>query len=250
MNSSSGSTVTLQQVLLQHLHRYRETHTLSPRQNQVCQHILTCRTAALGGIELACDGCNHRQAHYFACRDRHCPSCQHKAAQQWCEQQKRSLLPVTYHHMVFTLPHTLNAWAALHPAVLYRCLFTSVWSTLKRFGECARKQGGQLGATCVLHTWGENLSRHVHLHCLIPAGVLTPAGEWSALNGDYLFPVKALSRRFRGCMVSALRAAYEEGELTRIKNSTEIDEILSELMSKEWVVFSKPCGGRSESVID
>jgi len=88
------------------------------------------------------------------------------------------------------------------------------------------------------------------LHCLIPAGVLTPAGEWSALNGDYLFPVRALSRRFRGCMVSALRAAYEEGELTRIENSGEIDEVLSELMGKEWVVFSKPCGGRSESVID
>jgi len=246
----SSESATVQQVLAQHLNKYRETHPLSARQHQVCNHLLSCRTAAMGGVELACDACGHRQTDYFACRDRHCPNCQYKAALEWCEKQKEALLPVTYHHVVFTLPHTLNGWVALHPAVIYRCLFSSVWSTLKHFGENARKQGGQLGVSSVLHTWGENLSRHVHCHCLIPGGVLTEGGQWSELKGDYLFAVRALSRKFRGAMVSALRQAYRQGLLSKIESAREVDTVLDELMGKEWVVYSKPCGDRSASVID
>lgn len=107
-----------------------------------------------------------------------------------------------YFHWVFTLPHTLNGWVQLHPDVIYRCLFAAVWDTLKQFGRNTRHLGGELGMTAVLHTWGLNLSRHVHVHCLIPGGV----GDWHKAKSHYLFPVRALSRRFRGRMVLLLRA--------------------------------------------
>jgi hypothetical protein len=126
------------------------------------------------------------------------------------------LLPVPYFHLLFTLPHTLYGWVQLHPDVIYRCLFAAVWNTLNQDGRNTRHLGGELGMTAVLHTWGQNLSRHVHVHCLILGGVLTGTGDWHKTKNNYLFRVRALSRRFRGRMVSLLRAAVNAG-LLRMK---------------------------------
>ena len=239
-------TINLQGVLAHFLDR---DQPLSPRQWQVCSHIQACRTAALGGLKRHCDHCDYEVPQYHACRDRHCPQCQWRASRRWCEQQQAAVLPVTYYHLVFTLPHTLNRWVQLHPEVIYRLLFHSVWNTLKRFAINARRFGGEPGMTAVLHTWGQNLSRHVHLHCLIPGGTLNPDGQWRQARGDYLFPVRALSRAFRGKLVSALRAAAQHGELHRITRPGDIDNTLAELMQTEWVVYSKPCVSHTKSVV-
>jgi hypothetical protein len=148
---------------------------------------------------------------------------------------------VTYHHLVCPLPHSLNPWAQLHPEVIYRLLFESVWETLKAFALDPKRLGGRLGATMMLHTWGQTLIQHLHLHCLVPGGVLTPEGEWKSATSTYLFPVRAVSRHLRGLMVSKLRAAYQAGKLYRVIDKAEPKRTLDKLMSKAWVVYSKPC---------
>ncbi len=178
----------LQTVMRHGLDRYRRSHRLSPRQWQVCRHILDCRTEALGGLRLDCDHCDQTVPHYHACRDRHCPRCQRRASQTWCEKQQAAVLPVTYHHLVFTLPHVLNPWVQLHPEAIYALLFETVWTTLSAFGADPKRLGGQLGMTAVLHTWGQTLSQHVHLHCLIPGGAFSDQGHWRAAKSSYLFP--------------------------------------------------------------
>lgn len=239
----------LQTVLKQFLPHYRQTHTLSARQAQVCQHIGACRTEALGALQLHCNHCAYEQLLYHACRDRHCPKCQWRDTTQWSKKHSQSVLPLTYYHVVFTLPHALNPWVHLHPEVIYRLLFQCVWATLKAFGADPKRLGGQLGMTAVLHTWGQQLWRHVHLHCLIPGGALGEDGQWHGASSTYLFPDRALARRFRGLMVSALRAAYEQGELARLKEPAQVDAVLDGLMHTDWVVYTKAWLTRTETVV-
>ena len=239
----------LQQVLAAHLPHYCSQHPLDGRRRRVCQHIQQCRTAAMGGLQLACDRCVHTQPRYFSCRDRHCPQCQQRASRHWAETQQQAVLPTAYYHLVFTLPDSLNGWVQLHPATLYRSLFAAVWHTLKTFAADPKRLGGQLGMTAVLHTWGQTLTRHVHLHCLVPGGVLTGQGHWKAAKSTYLFPVWALSRHFRGNLVSRLRHRFEAGELYRV-TATDADDRLDELMHKEWVVFSRPCETATRQVVN
>lgn len=239
----------LQQILNHHLPAYAQRHRLDARTAQVCNHIGQCRTEAMGGLQLCCDHCRYDAPHYYACRDRHCPMCQQHASQQWAKRQQQALLPVTYHHLVFTLPDTLNGWVQLHPEVIYRLLFQSAWATLKAFAQDPKRLGGALGMTAVLHTWGQNLSRHVHLHCLVPGGVLTDEGDWKAARSNYLFPVRALTRHFRGRLVSALRQSAEAGQLQRVTDAGEPTRTLDRLMEREWVVYSRPCINSSEQVV-
>ena len=149
-----GNPIDLQQILTHHLSDYRQHHRLDPRCTQVLSHLEQCRTEAMGGLRLQCDTCAQQQTHYFACRDRHCPLCQWQASQQWADKQRASQLPVNYHHLVFTLPETLNGWVEIHPEVIYPLLFQAAWHTLRTFGEDPKRLGGQLGMTAVLHTWG------------------------------------------------------------------------------------------------
>jgi len=240
------SATDLQSILGRFLNRDQR---LSPRQWQVCSHIQACRTAALGGLKMHCDHCDYDVPQYHACRDRHCPRCQQRASKRWCENQQAAVLPVTYYHLVFTLPHTLNPWVQLHPQVIYGLLFQCVWATLKAFAADPKRLGGELGMTAVLHTWGQNLSQHVHLHCLIPGGVLAAQGQWHPARSNYLFPVRALSRVFRGKLVSALRTAAQHGDLHRITRPGDLGATLANLMQTEWVVYSKACVSHTESVV-
>ncbi len=241
---------SLQAVMHQCLERYSTRHRLSPRQWQVCRHVLDCRTPALGGLRLQCDQCQTVQPQYHACRDRHCPRCQRRASQQWCARQRATVLPVTYHHLVFTLPHALNPWVEVHDRPLYAMLFETVWATLCAFGADPKRLGGQMGMTAVLHTWGQNLSRHVHLHCLVPGGAYSSAGVWCPAPSTYLFPVRALSRRFRGGFVSRLRQALDAGQFERLNDTVEVDTMLETLMSTDWVVYAKPCVTCTATVVD
>ena len=223
---------------------------LSRQKRRVCAHLQACRTPRLGGLQLHCNHCGHTQLLYHACRDRHCPQCQYRQREAWCAHQREQVLPVTYHHLVFTLPHELNGWVQLHPDVIYRLLFHATWQTLAAFGHNPKRLGGKLGAILMLHTWGQNLSQHVHLHVIIPGGALTANGDWVAAKGRYLSPVKALSRLFRGKRVSALRQAAQAGELARVTRPGEIDQTLDTLMAKAWVVYSRACLTHTETVID
>jgi hypothetical protein len=241
--------IGLQAVFERFLPAYQRQHTLTPIQQKACWHIEQCRTEALGGLQRRCGQCGFEQPQHHSCRDRHCPQCQGQAQQAWCQQQLQAVLPVTYYHLVFTLPHTLNSWVELHPEVIYRCLFQSVWETLDHFGQDPKRLHGTLGMTAVLHTWGQNLSRHVHLHCLVAGGALTEAGDWHSSQSNYLFPVRALSRFFRGRMVSRLRHSAQRGELQRITRPAEIDTRLNELMHTDWVVYTKAYLNRADTVV-
>jgi hypothetical protein len=244
------ANTSLQAVIHACLAGYTQDHPMSPRQWQVCHHLLDCRTAALGGFALECDGCGDRCVLYHACRDRHCPRCQRQASLDWCERQRAAVLPVTYHHLVFTLPDSLNGWVEIHPKEVYDLLFETVWATLSAFGADPKRLDGQMGMTAMLHTWGQTLVRHVHLHCLVPGGALGSDGAWHPATSTYLFPVRALSRHFRGGLVSRLRRAYQDGRLPRITDAKEVDRILTTLMDTDWVVYSKPCLARTETVVD
>lgn len=239
--------MTMQMVLSRFLPGYQHRRRLSPAQGKVCHYIGACRTEALGGQLVHCDQCDFVQHRYHSCRNRHCPKCQHTASQQWCEQQLQQVLPTNYFHVVFTLPHELNPWVHCHPDVIYRCLFQAVWRTIKRFGQDPKRLNGKMGMTAVLHTWGQNLSQHVHLHCLIPGGALSEdQTQWHRARSNYLFPVKALSRHFRGAMVSALRGAYQHGELHRLE---DFEAVLAQLMAHDWVVYSKAYLKKAETIV-
>ncbi len=162
--------LTTAQILQQFLPLYRQHHRLTPQQAKVSGLICQCQTESLGGYRLSCDHCEFETERYRSCRNRHCARCQRKASSDWLSSRSEDLLPVPYFHLVFTLPHQLNPWVQLHPEVLYAALFRAVWGTLQAFGEDPKRLDGQLGMTAVLHTWGQNLSQHVHLHCLIPGG--------------------------------------------------------------------------------
>jgi hypothetical protein len=177
------------------------------------------------------------------------PQCQQRSTADWAEQQQKNILPVTYYHLVFTLPHELNGWVQLHPSIIYRLLFKSVWHTLKTFAANPKRLNGKIGMTAVLHTWGQNLSQHVHLHCLVPGGALQDTQQWKKASSTYLFPVRALSRHFRGNMVSELRQAANDNQLNRVIRPNEVNTVLDQLMKKDWAIYSKPCLNHTDSIV-
>jgi hypothetical protein len=201
-----------------------------------------CRTKALGGHLDWCTACGKLHLQFNSCRNRHCPTCQGHKQQQWMGAREKELLPVAYFHVVFTIPHHLNAIALAHPKELYKILFDSVWETISSFGNNPKELGAKMGMIAVLHTWGQNLSVHPHLHCIVPKGGVTKAGYWrkGKSKDDFLFSVKALSKKFRGVFVAKLR-----------KKLPEIPQSLyDKLFSKKWVVYAKPPFGKPEHMIE
>jgi len=222
---------------------------LNSQQLKVFSHLTACRTAQAGSEVYACTHCDYQLRVHRSCRDRHCPGCQYRATQKWCELRRADVLPVTYYHLVFTLPHALNGWVSCYPAKLYQLLFESVWHTLNSFGQSPKRLNGQLGVMAVLHTWGQTLFRHVHLHCLVPGGALTQTGQWQAATSSYLFPVKALSHHYRGRMVGQLRQARKKGSFDLI-NDQRFDKMLSDLMNVKWNVYAKAASYGHDKLIN
>ena len=225
-------------ILAQFLPAYKAQYSLTHQQQRVCQHLLECRSGRLGSQQWQCTSCEHQQVVHCSCRDRHCPRCQGHKTQQWVSQQQAYVLPVRYFHLVFTLPHELNVLSQYAAVPLYSALFRAVWQTLSQFAANRKKAQGQLGMTAELHTGGQSLSQHIHLHCLVPGGVLAAGGKWCAQTGRYLYPVKALSTVFRAKMLAELRA--EQVQVTQA----------DKLMAKPWCVYSKPCMTKPETVIE
>ena len=239
----------LAEVLRRHGPHYLATHDLSAAKAKVWRAIVACRTAALGGHVETCDCCGTTRHVYHSCRNRHCPQCQTRAKEAWLVQRRRELLPVPYFHLVFTLPHDLNGLIGIIPRALYEMLFGAVAATLTEFAANPRWLGGMPAFSLVLHTWKQDLGRHVHVHALVAGGALTATGEWVAAKRGFLFPVKALSRVFRGKFVAALKTEREHGKLAA---ATALDAgawraLLDRLHAHEWVVYAKqPLGGPAQ----
>ena len=225
---------------------YRHAHVLARAPRRAMQAIETCRTATLGGHRETCNTCGADRIAYNSCRNRHCPKCQTLAKERWLAARRAELLPVEYFHVVFTLPHALNALAQGNPRVVYTLLFRAVAATLTTFGRDPRHLGGDLGGTAILHTWGQNLSQHLHLHCVVSGGALTQDGaRWIAAPPGFLFPVRALARVFRGKYLQALYRAFTTGKLrfagslAALADPQAFATWLRDLRQQDWVVYAK-----------
>jgi hypothetical protein len=218
--------------------------------------IETCRTAELGGHVEACADCGLVRHSYNSCRDRHCPKCQASAAQEWLEARQAELLPVRYFHTVFTLPGQLGSIAYQNKAVVYGLLFKATAETLQTIAADPKHLGAGIGFTAVLHTWGQSLTHHPHLHCVVPGGGISPDGKrWIHCRRNFLLPVRVLSRLFRRLFLTGLHAAFEAGELSfsgaqqSLAGPKAFAALLAPLWKCEWVVYSKAPFAGPEQVL-
>jgi Putative transposase/Transposase zinc-binding domain len=232
---------------------YVRTHPTTTAQRRVLHAIAACRTAALGGHVEGCDACGHRRIAYNSCRNRHCPKCQGKETARWMAAEQALLLPVPYFHLVFTLPHRLNALVRVNRRRLCALLFHAAAETLRTFARDPHHLGAEPAITMVLHTWGQTLREHFHIHCVVSGGGLAlDESAWISLpkgkknpRRPFLFPVAALSEVFRGKYIAALTRARSHGELRFVGQSAALadpvpwQELLDALTAHPWVVYCK-----------
>ncbi|MBI3360325.1 MAG: IS91 family transposase [Chloroflexi bacterium] len=226
---------------------YRAQYPVTPEQARVMGAIVACRTAVLGGQIYECINCGAVEFAYHSCRDRHYPKCQKFARAQWVEAQKVYLLPIPYFHVVFTTDHAINAWVGANRAVIYNLLFAVASAVLQAFA--ARELGGELGITVVLHTWGQTLLQHIHVHCIVTGGALSFDGRrWVRCAPNYLFDIVAVSAAFREAFCAGLVRLAEGGKLVGVE-AAEVKATVAEIQAKKWEVFAKPFE-KPEAVIE
>ena len=254
----SRPTVEVADIVRTHGQRFLEQNRswLGFQHLKVLQAIARCRTAALGGHIDKCSGCGHRTISYNSCRDRHCPRCQAQARERWLAARNRELLGVPYFHVVFTLPHELNALCQYNPKLLYNLLFQTSAATLLEAAADPKHLGAEIGFLSILHTWGQNLSIHPHVHCAIPAGGFSPDhSRWVHPRHPFFLPVKVLSRVFRGKFTAGLRRLYRRrklrlsGPVARLADPKRFADFLRTLFRQDWVVYAKPAFGGPTQVL-
>jgi hypothetical protein len=245
-------------VLRRYGEAFRLTHapSLSSGQLRVMSAVEICRTAALGGHLEECDVCGHQRPAYNSCRNRHCPKCQSLARERWLEDREAELLPVGYFHIVFTVPQEIAALAYQNKTVVYGILFRAAAETLRTIAADPKHLGAEIGFLAILHTWGQNLLHHPHLHCVAPGGGITPDGaHWIASRSDFFLPVRVLSRLFRRLFLHYLQAAFDAGKLQFFSSLEQLAyretfaRYLAPLRHSEWVVYSKPPFGGPKQVL-
>jgi predicted Zn-ribbon and HTH transcriptional regulator len=234
--------------------RYR--HSLTWAQVKVLKAIVRCRTAALGGHRDRCQRCGYQAISYNSCRNRHCPKCQTNAREKWLRRRQQELLPVGYYHLVFSIPHTLVPMVWQNKKVLFTLLFEAAAATLLEVAADPKHLGAEIGFLSILHTWGQTLQPHPHLHCVVPGGGLSPDHQrWIASRPHFFLPVKVLSRVFRGKFVDGLRRAARAGRLTfhgeclPLASPHAFAAFLRTLFREDWVVYAKPPFGGPEHVL-
>jgi hypothetical protein len=254
----SGASVEVADVVRRHGAAFLDAYgaTLSAEQRRVLKAIASCRTAALGGHVEACDHCGHRQIAYNSCRNRHCPKCQAAARAAWLEERSAELLPVPYYHVVFTLPESVAALALQNPRALYGLLFRAATETLREVAANPKRLGAHIGGLAVLHTWGQNLSHHPHVHCVIPGGGFSSDGaRWVACRDNFFLPVRVLSRVFCGKFIAGLRRARQKGQLKFLGAHASLivdaafERWLDQSVRTDWVVYAKAPFGGPEQVL-
>jgi len=255
---SSVNNWEVADIFRRHIGDYLKRYKMPPEHYKVVYDILNCRNAYLGGRVDRCDHCGSERILYNSCRNRHCPKCQTVTKERWLMAREADLLPVRYFHTVFTLPHTLNQLILCNKTIMLGFLFKAATRTLLQFGQNPDNGlGGKLGIIAILHTWTQTLRDHFHLHCLVPGGALSEDGwEWLDCPHEFLFPVKALSKVFRGKFISYLEEAFDRGQLTfpgntgSLKSRKSFRKFVDRLWSKKWVVYTKEPMNRPEWVLD
>jgi hypothetical protein len=231
-------------------HGNRLDADLSGAQRRILRDIATCRTAALGGHVESCDHCHHQRIAYNSCRNRHCPKCQASACARWMNDRAEELLPVEYFHVVFTLPDTFNALALANKRIVYGVLFDAVAQTLLEVAANPKHLGARIGFIGILHTWGQNLCLHPHVHCVVPGGGLSPgSSKWVSCKPGFFLPVRVLSKVFRGKFIDLLKRARGKGKLIVAQNDQAFERLLDAAVRHDWVVYAKPPFGGPEQVL-
>jgi len=236
------------------LDRYRSSFDF--QQVKAFRAIQNCRTAALGGHLDACPQCGYPAISDNSCRNRHCPKCQAQARERWLAAQERELLATNYFHVVFTVPHELNRLAQDNPRRFYDLLFTASAATLREVAVDPKHLGAEIGILSILHTWGQNLLAHPHIHCVIPAGGISPdLTRWVHPRYPFFLPVKVLSRVFRGKFIAGLKRLYRRqqlrcaGSCAALADEKQFRELLRRLHRQDWVVYAKPAFGGPRQVL-
>ena len=237
----------LADILRNHITDYQKAYPLWPEHRKIVSDLLNCRTPCLGGRVERCDNCGTLRVTYYSCRNRHCPRCQHMPREQWLEKRKDEILPVSYFHVVFTLPHQLNTIILNNKKVMFNILFAAASKTLLNFGE--NEFNGTPGFLAILNTWDQKLNAHFHLHCIIAGGVFSKEDQkWIAGNDDYLFNQDALSLVFRGKFMQRMSDAIKNENLKFTGNTYK--KIKNTLFTKKWVVSVREPVKRPEDVLE
>ena len=231
------------------LHAFHLTDVTS-EQRKVMRALSSCRTAALGGHVEVCDRCGHQRIAYNSCRNRHCPKCQGSACARWMKQRASELLPVEYFHVVFTLPQAFNTLAMANKRLVYGVLFDAVAQTLLEVAANPKRLGAKIGFLGILHTWGQNLCLHPHVHCVVPGGGLSPDGSrWIACKPGFFLPVRVLSKVFRGKFIDLLRRRHAKEPLRGIAHDGALEALIESTVRTDWVVYAKAPFGGPEQVL-
>lgn len=245
-------------ILTNYLPDYLKSHKVHPHQFKVINSIINCRTAKLGAHIDQCNSCGHTEISYNSCRDRHCPKCCGSKQAEWLGKQLQQLLPIPYFHKVFTLPHTLNDLMLCNKEIVYKFLFKAASETIKTFANDPKYLGGKTGSIGILHTWGQNLGYHVHIHFIVASGGLSQDNtRWLTpkYKDDFLFPVQAMNSVFRGIFMDFFIEAHEKGlfnypgKLEHLKHPIYFENFKAELYKHDWVVYSKKPFASPEEVI-
>ena len=247
---------SLQEIIEIHGENYIRDNKLPANVQKALSSIQYCKTASLGGHIYECDKCGETTIAYNSCRNRHCPKCQTYAKELWIYERSKSLLPTHYFHIVFTIPEQLNSLVLFNQKELYSILFTSVSETLLELAKDKKYLGADIGFTSILHTWGQNLMNHPHIHCIVPGGGLSlDKTKWIKSKKKFFIPVKVLSRKFRGKFLYYLNKLYLNNKLTFPKSISELNsrnifnEFKDSLYKKEWIVYSKAPFSSAEYVL-
>lgn len=246
MNSVPRPSHELAGVIRLYGEQFIQQHKPLKQHLRTLNAIAKCRTAALGGHVDQCDGCGHERIAYNSCRNRHCPKCQGTNRERWIMERQKDLLPVPYFHVVFTLPQQLNTLCLSHPQQLYSILFQASRQTVMQLGLDPKHLGAKPGMITVLHTWGQQLWLHPHVHCIIPGGGITKAGYWrfTKSNGKFLFPIKVMSSVFRGKFIRMLKKFCTDEKI-----SLPV-EFINSLYQNKWVVYAKQPFAGPKQVIE
>ena len=246
---------TVNSIFREHAEEFCNKYNVSDHSKKVIRAITNCRTASLGGRVQKCDNCGNEIILYNSCRNRHCPQCQFKKKEKWISERKNDILPFQYFHVVFTIPESLNPIVFRNRRQIYKLLFDSSKEALLSVSENKKYFGARIGFFSILHTWGQKLNFHPHIHAVVPGGgYVVGKNKWKKSSANYLVPVKVLSKRFRYIFLSCLKGMRDAGELS-LKNTIYEDRkvfenLLDTLFSKDWIVYVKESFKNSDSVID
>ena len=251
--------ISIGDILYQHGDRYINENGISGQQKGLIHLLSSCRTSGLGSHFEKCDQCSYSGKSYNSCRNRHCSTCQQKDKMEWLEKRMKELLPVGYYHLVFTIPHELNLLCLSNKKIMYGLLFKAASQTLLELSKDTKHLGADIGLITVLHTWGQNMMEHPHLHCIMPSGGLSFDKEhwvYPTKKNDFFIHVKVLSAKFRGKFLALLQQAYDKGELefkgklSTIMGKVQFKNFTYELSQKNWVVNIQAPFGTPEKILE